>query len=179
VDTLPSTLPHAAPLDEQAFARVLGERGPRLHALAMRMLGDEQEARDAVQEAWIRAWARRHQLQEPEAIGGWLRAIVARECLRALRWRAVRRWLPFGEATPDLPTHNPLPEDALHAGELAARARQAAAALPPRQRLCFGLRFDEGWTVAEIAAATGLSTETVKTHLGRALAAVQEATRAP
>jgi RNA polymerase sigma-70 factor (ECF subfamily) len=45
--------------------------------------------------------------------------------------------------------------------------------LSAQQRLVFGLRFDEGWTLPEIAEATGLSTETIKTHLTRALTRVR------
>lgn len=176
VQSLPAAA--AAPLDEAALARVLEDGAPRLHALARRMLGDADDARDVVQEAWIRAWARRGQLHDAAAAGAWTRVIVVRECLRVLRWRSVRRWLTF-DALPDRAAPGPGPEGELAAAEVAARARRAAERLPPRQRLCFGLRFDEGWTVGEIAAATGLSPDTVKTHLGRALAAVQEAVHGP
>ncbi len=169
----------APPLDEAALVRILEAGAPRLHALAGRMLGNGDDARDAVQEAWIRAWTRRDRLADANAVDAWLRRIVVRECLRVLRWRAVRRWLPFGDAVPDLAAPGPAPDGALAAAEVARRARIAAERLSPRQRLCWGLRFDEGWTVAEIAAHTGLAPDTVKTHLGRALAAVQEALDAP
>lgn len=164
-------LPAASALDEAELVRVLEDTAPALHALAARMLGDGDDARDAVQEAWIRAWGARTRLRDARAAAGWTRTIVVRECLRALRWRAVRRWSPFQEH------HEPIaaadPEAQVGAARLAARARVAAAALPPRQRLCWGLRFDEGWSVAEIAEATGLGVDTVKTHLSRALVAVQ------
>lgn len=174
----PDVAPDAA-LDEVRLAATLEACAPALLALATRMLGDADEARDAVQEAWIRAWTRRGQLADPAAAAAWTRTIVVRECLRALRWRGVRRWLPFGESLPDAMAEAPGPEGAVATAELARRARRAAERLPPRQRLCFGLRFDEGWSVAEIAGATGLSPETVKTHLGRALTTVQEAVREP
>jgi RNA polymerase sigma-70 factor (ECF subfamily) len=145
-----------------------------MRALARRMVGNDADAADALQEAWIRAWGRRSQLRSAAAVSGWTRAILVRECLRILRWRAVRRWLPFGDALPELPDPAPAAEGALAAAQVAHRARAAAERLSPRQRLCWGLRFDEGWSVAEIAAATGLSPDTVKTHLGRALATVQE-----
>jgi RNA polymerase sigma-70 factor (ECF subfamily) len=163
------------PLDEAALVRVLEEGAPRLRTLARRMLGDADDAGDALQEAWIRAWGRREQLRTAAAVHAWTRVIVVRECLRVLRWRAVRRWLPFGADVPDVPAPGPGADGVLAAAQVARRARSAAEHLPPRQRLCWGLRFDEGWSVAEIAAATGLAPDTVKTHLGRALAAVQEA----
>jgi RNA polymerase sigma factor (sigma-70 family) len=55
-----------------------------------------------------------------------------------------------------------------------ARVRAEVERLSARQRLMWGLRFDEGWTVPEVAAALELSPETVKTQLGRALRRVQE-----
>jgi RNA polymerase sigma-70 factor (ECF subfamily) len=55
----------------------------------------------------------------------------------------------------------------------AARVRALVERLPPRQRQLWGLRFDEGWTIPEIAEATGIGAETVKTHLSRALITVR------
>lgn len=155
------------PLDaDLAFAALLAGEAPALAALARRLLGSEAE--DALQEAWIRAWTRRGALREPAATRAWLRRIVLRECLRALRWRGLRRWLPFAEP----------PEMALEADPAdtlaLARARRAVEALPARQRAMWGLRFDEGWTIPEIAEALEVSPETVKTQLGRALQRVQQ-----
>lgn len=156
-------------LAEAALCEALARESGALLALATRMLGDAADAADALQEAWLRAWTRRDALRDEAALRGWLRTIVARECLRALRWRAVRRWTPFGDHLPELPSNASSPEHALD----AARVRALVERLPPRQRQLWGLRFDEGWTIPEIAEATGLGVETVKTHLSRALAAVR------
>ena len=147
---------------------ILADEAPALTALAIRMMGDASEAQDVLQEAWIRAWRHREALRDPVARRGWLRRIVVRESLRALRWRSVRRWLPFGEDVPEVPVI----DDPAHAHDVLA-LRRAVERLSAQQRLVFGLRFDEGWTLPEIAEATGLSTETIKTHLTRALARVR------
>lgn len=153
-------MPAADPFE----ATVLAD-GESLAALARRMLGDS-EAEDALQEAWIRAWTRRAALADPGAQRAWMRRIVVRECLRVLRWRAVRRWLPFGAEVPELPAPEGPDPDLRH-------IRRVVEALSPQQRVVWGLRFDEGWTVPEIAASLALSPETVKTQLGRALQVVQ------
>ena len=150
---------------DAAFLAALGDAAPTLAGLARRMAGDEAD--DVMQEALFRAWRQRTSLRDGLATGGWLRAIVVRECLRTLRRRALRRWLPFGDTDRESPAPGP------DVGLDAARVRRAAETLSPQQRLVWGLRFDEGWTVPEIAESTGLSSETVRTHLGRALAAVQ------
>lgn len=164
-------VPVAEPRDlaEQLLCATLEAEAPALLAMATRMLGDPGDAADALQEAWLRAWTRRDALRDPAALRGWLRQIVARECLRALRWRVVRRWIPVGEALPEQAIDSASPDRALD----AARARAAVERLPPRQRQLWGLRFDEGWTIPEIAEATGIGAETVKTHLTRALVTVR------
>jgi RNA polymerase sigma-70 factor (ECF subfamily) len=171
VDAMP--LPMTAADDEADLVRVLEEGAPAMMALATRMLGNPEDAREVLQDAWFRAWQRRGTLRSPEAVGGWVRAIVVRECLRTLRWRSVRRW--FGGAVDvELTDPGEGPEIAAENAELRARVRARVETLPARQRLVWGLRFDEGWSVSEIAEATGLRPDTVKTHLGRALEALRE-----
>lgn len=158
---------------DAAFVAVLNEGAAAHLGLATRLLGNPEDAREAVQDAWLRAWRHRATVREPAAVRGWVRAIVVRECLRTLRRRARWRWLPFGAALPDLPDLGPAVDHAVADREAAARLRLALDHLPPRQRLAWGLRFDEGWSVAEVAAAMELSPDTVKTHLDRALRTLQ------
>jgi RNA polymerase sigma-70 factor (ECF subfamily) len=163
-------MPLTAPaLAEDLFLAELQAQAPAIQALACRMLGDPGDAADAVQETWIRAWTARADLRDGQALRPWLRRIAARECLRILRWRTVRRWLPGSQSLPEIPVSGPNPV----AGLDAARVRAAAERLPARQRQVWGLRFDEGWTIPEIASSTGLSPETVKTCLSRALETVR------
>lgn len=174
----PVAIPAAEPraLEEAAFLAALEASAPAAMALACRLLRDPEDAREVLQEAWLRAWRHRGELRDADAVRGWLRAIVVRECWRALRWRGLRRWLGFGgdpEAGLELPDPGPSPERANADAQLALRARAAVARLPARQRLVWTLRVEEGWTLPEIAAATDLSVETVKTHLARATAAVR------
>ncbi len=167
----PPALTAALPVavDVEPLAALLEEQGGSHLALARRMLGDPEDAHEAVQEAWIRAWSRRGSVRDPGALGAWVRAIVARECLRRLRWRAARQWLSLAAWLPDSVDPALAADDALDRARAVASLRAVVDRLPPRQRLVWGLRFDEGWSVAEIAAATGIGPETVKTHLKRAL----------
>lgn len=167
--------PYASEIADAAFCAAMEAETPALLGMATRILGDPGDAADALQEAWLRAWTRREHLRDASALRGWLRRIVANECLRVLRWRSVRRWLPFGDALPEPPPAELDPTRALD----VARARAAVERLPPRQRQLWGLRFDEGWTIPEIALATGIGAETVKTHLARALATVRAALESP
>lgn len=166
--------PQAQADAEAEFLAALAATRRPLYGLALRMMGSEAEAEDVLQEAWLRAWRARGGLQDRAALHGWMRRIVARECLRALRWRGLRRLLPW-EEIPEPVDPAPGADRALLGAERSRQLQAAVALLSPKQRLCFGLRFDEGWSVPEIADACGMGAETVKTHLSRAVAAVQRA----
>lgn len=161
--------PAAARIGDVAFSDALRSAEAAHRALAGRMLGNAQDAHDALQEAWMRAWRHRGSIETAAAVHGWLRQIVARECLRVLRVRRLRAWLPFV----DVAEPSAGPELAAVHADTWRRARAVVERLPPQQRVAWGLRFDEGWSVPEIAVALEVSPETVKTHLSRALAQVQ------
>jgi len=119
----------------------------------------------------VRAWRGRDSMREPAAMRGWLRAIVVRECLRSLRRRAVRAWfVPLLVEVAD-PARSA--EGLLGDAEVRRRLRLAADRLPARQRVAWGLRFDEGLGLGGIAETMGCTPDTVRTHLGRALVAIQ------
>ncbi len=168
-----AALPARAELDAALHAAIVSE-APRMMGLCARMMGNEADAADALQEAWVRAWRGRSAYRGEGPPGAWLRAIVVRECLRSLRWKAWRRWVPL-ELDEDATATEARPDGKLD----AARIRAVAARLPTQQRVAFNLRHEEGWTIPEIALALELSPETVKTHLERAVTRVREAIGAP
>ena len=165
---MPLSVALPAPPSDAELEQLFVETAPLHTALAARLLGDADAAHDAVQEAWIRAWRARGQVQEQRTAAAWLRKIVVRECLRTLRWRSVRRWVGLESAellAADVPVL-----DVLVDAERVARVRAALARLPPQQRVAWTLRVEEGWPLADIAATLEVSPETVKTHLARATA---------
>ena len=169
-----SLSPEAA---QSPFEEALRIHAPGLRLLAGRMMGSAGEADDVLQEAWLRAWRSQEKVRDPKAMGGWLRQIVVRECLRGLRWRQLRRWLPWEEA--ERADAAPLADQVLADAQGRQALKRAIDLLSPKQRLVVGLRFEEGWTIPEIAAAAEMSPETVKTHLSRAILALQAALERP
>lgn len=129
-----------------------------------RVLGDDPELSDLHHEVFVQALQSAHRFRGDSKLETWLIAIAI-NCARAkLRSRARRRWLTF-MAPEDLP-EAPTPSN-----EAAAQARAVYAIvgkLPAEERIAFTLKFVEGMTLDELAAAMGCSTGTVKRRLRRA-----------
>jgi RNA polymerase sigma-70 factor (ECF subfamily) len=131
---------------------------PRLLRAARRMLGDGEEAREAVQETWggiCQGWLR---LSEPELFPAWAYAILSRKCVDRIRGLRARRarFAPV-EAAPEPAeaAQAPLRQEILAAlGHLSAEHRIAAI-----------LYFSEGLTLAETATATGVPVGTAKSRI--------------
>src|SRR3954471_1384254 len=132
---------------------------PRLQAVAVRILGSESEADDALQEAWIRVG--RADISGVENVAGWLTTVVSRVCLTMLDSRKRRREdaLPDMVVTPadDL---SPDPErEALMAEAVGGALTVVLDTLAPAERIAFmlhdlfGLPFDDVATVLERSPA--------------------------
>jgi RNA polymerase sigma-70 factor (ECF subfamily) len=159
----------------EAFPRLVEAARRGLHALCLRLLGDPDDAADAVQETFVRAHdALIRRRFEPRSGGAeaWLRTIATRFCLNALRARRVRHVLGLRAARESV--------DVLEgSARLDARAalRRLDAhleRLPPRQRVVFLLRLVEGATSAKVALTLGISEGAVEQALVRAWAALRE-----
>lgn len=142
---------------ERAAAERLAARWqPRLLRTARRLLRDEEQAREAVQEAWTaicRGWLT---LQDPSRFPAWAFTILRRKCADRIR-RAQTARARFSAETRagEMPGS---PED-------RTAIRQALDLLGDDHRLVAVLFFGEGLTLAEIAAVTGVPVGTVKSRL--------------
>ncbi|OAR26141.1 RNA polymerase [Streptomyces sp. ERV7] len=130
------------------------------------MTGDLHEAQDVVQEAFVRAWGRRARLRREAGPEAWIRTVAWR--LAVSRWRRGRR---AGEAWR---LHSGGHPGAAHGPDPSSVALvDALRLLSERQRRVAVLHYVCDLTVEQVAAETGLSTGTVKTHLSRARAALR------
>ncbi|MEU1281706.1 SigE family RNA polymerase sigma factor [Streptomyces sp. NPDC005805] len=152
-------------MTEEEFAAFYAHSAGRITGQVYVMTGDFHEAQDVVQEAFVRAWDRRRVLDRGLGPEAWVRTVAWR--LAVSRWRRARRgrlaWLRSG-AGGAVPEGVPDPG----AVDVAAALRR----LPPRQRQCAALYYVCDLPVEAVAAETGLSAGTVKTHLARARAAL-------
>lgn len=135
----------------------------RLYGLARRLSASPDDARDAVQETFLRA--ARAPASVPiraEAQEAWLVRVLVNVCRDRWRKAGTRQRLDAANAAPA--DESPSPE-----GAIIARAEiwRALMALPPRRRAVVVLHELEGATVQEIARLLGLAAVTVRWHLAR------------
>jgi RNA polymerase sigma-70 factor, ECF subfamily len=154
--------------DHDAFTTLLDVRLARLDAAARLILRDPELARDAVQEACIRAWRDLPGLRDPDRFDAWLHRLIVNACLDLVRHR--RRRVIEVELSPlDVPAAT----DA--AGELADRQvlDQALGSLDPNHRAVVALHYLLGMPLVDVAAALRIPVGTAKSRLHYALGAMR------
>jgi len=151
----------AASGDVRAFERVYRRHVARIHTTAARMLGAE-EADDATQDVFVRAWQRLGQFRGDSRFGTWLfrlalNVILSRREVVATR---ARRHVDDAELVDTLSTPN-------HPPEIGVDFEAALQRLPPGMRRIFVLHDIEGYKHDEIAAMLGIAQGTSKSQLHR------------
>jgi RNA polymerase sigma-70 factor (ECF subfamily) len=157
--------PRAEP---DAFHAVLSERSPRWYNACLRITGDPDLAADAVQEALLKAWDRRHEFRGDAALDSWIHRIALNAALDQLRRRKRR-----AEDELDDESHE-APAAAAPEGEYVQQAfgRDLATAmqrLSMKERQSFLLKHVEGWRIDEIAESLQTNPNNVKSILFRAI----------
>jgi RNA polymerase sigma-70 factor (ECF subfamily) len=165
--------------DLRAFEDLLAQRLTPLLRLALAIIGDEVDARDAVQQACVKAWRGLPGLREAEHFDAWLRRILTNECRAALRGRRRRRVheIAVSHIDPDFDMERsatPSPDPAERAEQLEVLGR-AFDRLDANARILLALHHLEGRSVAEISAELRLPATTIKWRLYRARAALRAA----
>ena len=158
--------------DREGFRLLVERHGRGLFRLAHRMTGNEHDAEDVVQEAFLRAYKRLDQFQDRSQVGSWLFRIAANCAYDLLRSRKRRdrhvdHDVEDGVAMIAAVDAGP---DRLAAGSDVRRGVEAAmGGMSDRERSAFALRHFEGWSIAEIAGALGLDESATKQSIFRAV----------
>jgi RNA polymerase sigma-70 factor, ECF subfamily len=154
--------------DADAFGLIFLRHRERLWAVAVRTLGDANEAADALQDAMISAFRQAGSFREDSAVTTWLHRIVVNACLDRLRRRAARpATTGFDERAMDTLALRPLRTDETAAAETALDVTAALRTLPAEQQAALVLVDMLGYPVAEAAEILGISPGTVKSRCAR------------
>jgi RNA polymerase sigma-70 factor (ECF subfamily) len=163
--------------DLAAFNELVTEYQSLVCNVCLRMLGQQQAAEDAAQEAFINAWRSIGSFRG-ESFRAWLLRIAANLCRDELRRRGRRPSSSLDTALeagmPDPVDEGPLPEESALNAELRSSLDAALAELPEEQRTAIVLCDVEGLDYAEIAVAMKTSLGTVKSRIARARMRMRE-----
>jgi len=150
--------------DPDAFGVLLSRYRDRMARFAVHMLGDRDEAEDALQEAFIRAYRSLRRCADPDRFDAWLFRIVVNRCRTAAARRARRARLVAGDA-PAVGRAAAAPADPDGWREEIERA---LARLAPEQREAFLLKHVEELSYEEMARITGAGESALKMRVKRA-----------
>src|ERR1051325_1083024 len=158
--------------DSEAFQTLVERHSRRAFQLAFRMTGNEQDAEDVVQEAFIRAYRQLSRFEARAHFGTWLHRIVANCSVDLIRSRRSRRdHASVDDITAVEQPHSesPDPERLAESARIERSVSAAMVELSPLERAAFTLRHYEGRSIAEIGKTLGLGTSAAKHSVFRAV----------
>jgi RNA polymerase sigma-70 factor (ECF subfamily) len=147
----------------EAYGRLVQATQTMAYAVAVSVLRDPPAAQDAVQQAYLRAFRRLGDLQDPATFAGWLRRIVVTS---ALNMRRARRWTFLClDDVPDVPILDEAETRWSESQRL--RLSNALLTLTPEERQLCDRRYHGGWSTARLAANAGVDDGAMRKRLQR------------
>lgn len=171
-----------------SFEELVGRHEERVYRLAMRLVRNETDAQEVVQETLLSAWRNLPRFEGKSQFGSWVYRIAANAALMLLRSRRRHPQVSFDEvgeqALEEAPPEQASgfgagvdwsrrPDEQLQSSELRRHIQAAVDALPDSTRTVFLLRDVDGLSTEETAEALDITVPTVKTRLHRARLALR------
>ncbi|MDI2590754.1 RNA polymerase sigma factor [Pseudomonas sp. N3-W] len=154
--------------EPQAVNEMVTRKLPRLLALAGRLLGDADEARDVAQDTFLRIWKQAGQWRSGQArFDTWLHRVALNLCYDRLR-RRKEQPLADSDELPEAVDPAPLPDELLQASAQSDLMAAALAALPERQREAIVLQYYQDLSNIEAAQLMNISVDALESLLSRA-----------
>ena len=162
--------------DEIAFDELVNKYKKRIYYLALQITNNHADALDLSQEAFIKTYRSIQKFKGKASFYTWLYRITVNLCLNYLKKKKKNAGLPFNEEieVPQLDWWRS-PDGALTSKELRVDIVKAVELLPPRQRMVFVLRCQQGLSHNEIAAILHCSVGNIKANLFQALQKLRNA----
>lgn len=164
--------------DRQAFGELLARHRGRMWAVALRTIGNPEDAADALQDAALSAFRAAGTFRSDSAVGTWLYRITVNACLDRMRRAAARPTVHYPD--PESPVWREATADPVDMAEQRAMRlalEQALGDLPVEQRAAVVLVDVQGLAVQEAALVLGVPTGTVKSRCARGRARLAEKLR--
>ncbi|GAG36674.1 unnamed protein product, partial [marine sediment metagenome] len=158
--------------DQQAYRYLFGRYRQQAYRLAYHFLGRTDDAADAVQDSFIKAFKALERFEGRAKFSTWLMRIVTNTCLDRMRSKAADATVPLSDEMARMMSESsqPMrragrPEEAMEYGELSAALAGALQKLSSEHRTVFVLHADQELTYREIAEMLGISEGTVMSRL--------------
>lgn len=158
--------------NKEAFRWLVKQHQRLVFSLALKMLADEEEAKDVVQETFIRVWQHISDYSPQKSFTTWLYTIASRLCLDRLK--QMRRILPLPDDERVLQHFANDSQQTLENSEWVSIVRMLTEKLSPKQKLVFTLCQMEGLPSVEVEQITGLDAKQVKSNLYVARQTIRE-----
>ena len=161
--------------DESAFSAIVMKYKDRLFKVAITLLGDENEAMDISQDAFVKAYFNLKKFREDSSLYTWLYRILYNLCISLLRRKKIVTFLSFEdrEETREFVSDWPDPVEETQRVELRTAIYEALEKLPERQRSVFVMKQIEGLKHEEIANIIGITEGAVKASYFQAVKKMQ------
>ncbi len=164
--------------ERDAAAELYDRYAAAIYGLARRILRDDADAEDVVQEVFSQAWRTADKYQTGRAtVVGWLLMMTRTRAIDRIRARRARPDMAPGAMPDVLPSSEPPPSDVLLAAETADQIRSALRELPESQRIALEMAYFDGMTQAEIATRLDEPLGTIKTRMRSALGTLRQRLR--
>lgn len=151
--------------DTEAFGTLVDRHYDRCARIAFRILGNREDAEEAVQDAFLRAYRALSSYEDRERFVAWLTRILVNQC-RTLRAKTDRREAVFADdVDPDYAPHH---DRVAASAEIWPDLDRALALLPAEQREAVVLRYGDDLTFEEMARITGAGESALKMRVQRA-----------
>jgi RNA polymerase sigma-70 factor, ECF subfamily len=152
--------------DTFAFRQIVEQHQGFAYAVSYRMVSNEEDAEDIVQEAFIRLWNNLHNYKPEVKLSTWLYKIITNLCLDYLKSARVKQKKNHVAMSTELNMNSISgADDMVNANELHTVIQEAASSLTPAQKAVFVLRDLEQLTVEEVGEILSMSAGNIKSNL--------------
>lgn len=158
--------------DEKAFRQVYDTYHQRLYAFSLRFTRAPEDAKEVVQNTFLKLWQHRARLDAARPLEPYLYRIAKNENLKFLQ-KAAHHHVGQEAISPRNERTAASPEQEMIFAEYQAAAGRAIASLPPKRKLVYEMTHQQGKSVNEVAFAMGISAQTVRTQLAQALQSIR------
>ena len=163
-------------MDAEEFKERVLPSSHRILRYANRLLGNEHDAEDVVQEIWLKLWNKREELRNIKSMEAFAYRMTRNLCLDKIKLKKPKYYddREEGAYRYDEADHSPDPESSLELKDTLERVNQIIGRLPVQQKTLLQLRDVEELEYEEIADITGLEINTIRVNISRARKNVRE-----